>query len=511
MKTDDRDERLASILDEAVHDVGGDAREAPAAEIRGIGRAARALSAAAAAVFVAGVVFASGQFGRDSRPGDDGTGTVTEGLFETDRWQLERPSDWITAPFDGCGTELPRGLIVSNVEFEFLNPEGQVPSCNERMVFAGFPSGGVVIDLEPEGGRVLFREPPADTPFPIEPRQLIPTDGIVGGPRMSLLNVYVEERSTATVRLWVGSDASTGDVEAAHQILRSMRFEGADRWIDEEFEFDGFPVGKSHGVRVGLTRPEDWEVEAYKRVVVIDAPNPIVVLTSPLTGGDTFKACGPVVFIVSGVAPRLSSTGVAISVSDASESWSYPKLGSRWDVLDPSSATTDRIIECRGQTFRWLQWAFAVERRPILVDVLMSSSAQAELSAVGWTILESLRFPKTPTPSQPAELPSPVRDFRSEFVSDERGYRVWPTSGQVDPDVVYRFAAPHCGLDWLVDFDGSFWEPTYPIGDKPDYAINSDIGTMTLVGPDEATYVASDGSQVSLLRIDRPVVTHLCG
>lgn len=96
-------------------------------------------------------------------------------------------------------------------------------------------------------------------------------------------------------------------------------------------------------------------------------------------------------------------------------------------------------------------------------------------------------------------------------MSDERGYRVWPTSGRVEPGVAYRFGVPHCGFDWLVDFDGSFWKPTYPVGDKPDYSVNSDIGTMTLVGPDEARYVASDGSQVSLLRIDRPLVTHLCG
>ena len=103
-----------------------------------------------------------------------------------------------------------------------------------------------------------------------------------------------------------------------------------------------------------------------------------------------------------------------------------------------------------------------------------------------------------------------MREFRSEFVSDERGYRVWPMSGQVQPGVVYRFAVPHCGMDWLVDFDGSFWEPTYRSGDQPDYAINADIGTMTLVVPGEARYVASDASRVSLIRIHGPVVTQLC-
>ena len=94
MTTDDRDERLASILEEAVRDMGIDAREALGG-IRGIGRAVRVIAAAAAAaVFVAGVVFASGQFGRDSRPGDDATDTIVEGSLETDKWQFERPSDW---------------------------------------------------------------------------------------------------------------------------------------------------------------------------------------------------------------------------------------------------------------------------------------------------------------------------------------------------------------------------------------------------------------------------------
>lgn len=108
MKTDDRDERLASILEEAVRDMGIDAREAPAGGIRGIGRAVRVIAAAAAAaVFVAGVVLASGQFGRDSRPGDDATDTIVEGSLETDKWQLERPSDWFTSPFEGCETTPP--------------------------------------------------------------------------------------------------------------------------------------------------------------------------------------------------------------------------------------------------------------------------------------------------------------------------------------------------------------------------------------------------------------------
>jgi len=500
MKTDDRDERLASILDEAVHEIEVSTPQPPASTVRGIGGPFRSVAAVAAATaFVAVVVFASGQIGRDVRSQAGREGTIVEGSLETDGWQLRRPSNWATAPFEGCGTTLPRGVIVSNVEFDFLNPNGQIPSCNERMVFAGFPSDGVVVDLEPQGIRGSYFRPPHDTPFPIEPSQLMLTNGIVGGPRLSLLSVVVEGRSTATIRLWVGSEASTGDIETADRILRSMRIRNADRWIDEVFD--------SHGVRVSVTRPEDWTVDTFDRLGVADAPNPVMSLTSPNAGGDALKICGPHVLF----APtKLPLDGMAIVVSNASSSWIPPDVGPRPDVLSPATAIKDRTNECPMGTFRKLHFAFDVAGKPILVDVVMGSIAETGPSPIVWPILESLDFPTEPPPQEPAELPPPVREFRSEFVSDERGYRVWPTSGRVEPGVTYRFAAPHCGLDWLVDFDGSFWEPTYPRGDKPDYAINSDLGTMTLVGSDEARYVASDASHVSLTRIDGSVVTHLC-
>jgi hypothetical protein len=116
-----------------------------------------------------------------------------------------------------------------------------------------------------------------------------------------------------------------------------------------------------------------------------------------------------------------------------------------------------------------------------------------------------------PVPAPPA-LPPPARDdYRSEFVSDERGYRFWPRSAPVQPGVAYRFQVPHCGLDWLVDFDASFWEPAYVMPDRPpDFAFNSDLGSIELVGPDEARYVSSTDEQVSLFRVDGPIVRQLC-
>lgn len=501
MKTDDRDERLASILDDAVHDIEVSTLQPLVSMVRGIGGPFRSVAAvAAAAVFVAGVVFASGQFGRDVRSQAGRGGTIVEGSLEADGWRLQRPVSWFTAPFEGCGTVLSRGVVVSNAEFEFLNPQGQVPSCGERMVFAGFPSDGVAIDLEPYGTYLgSFDEPLGDTPFPIAPSQLLATDGIDGGPSMSYNAAVVGGEEKAIIRLWVGPEASSDDIATAHEILGSIRIDGADRWIDEVFD--------SHGVRVSVTRPEDWTVDTFDRLGVADAPNPVMSLTSPNAGGDALKICGPHVLF----APtKLPLDGMAIVVSNASSSWIPPDVGPRPDVLSPATAIRDRTNECPMGTFRKLHFAFDVAGKPILVDVVMGSIAETGPSPIVWPILESLDFPTEPPPQEPAELPPPVREFRSEFVSDERGYRVWPTSGRVEPGVTYRFAAPHCGLDWLVDFDGSFWEPTYPRGDKPDYAINSDLGTMTLVGSDEARYVASDASHVSLTRIDGSVVTHLC-
>jgi hypothetical protein len=513
MKTDERDERLGSIMDDAVRDIDVSSREAPAAQIHVVGHAGRVIVAvAAAAVFVGAVVFASVQFGRDTQPGTDSSGTVIEGTLETDEWQLERPSDWFTSPFEGCGTQLARGLIVSNVEFEFLNPEGEIPSCNERMVFAGFPSDGVAIDLEPEGIiPVLSPVPPPDTPFPVRPGQLAETSGIRGGPQHFMGSLVIRGDSVAIVRLWVGADASTSDIEDAYRILGSMRVDGGDRWIDEEVEFRGYPISGEESVRVEFNRPQDWLVQTMKGPTVIDAPNPMVVMSSPPTD-DAQRACGPLAFVL-GSPPRVSSSGVALAVSDASEAWSYPKLGSRWDPLDPDSATTDKIIECRGRgTFRWLQWGIAIDRRPILVDVLFGDAVEDDVARLTWAMLDTLRFPGTSELEQPATLPPPVRDdYRSEFVSDERGLRFWPRSAPVEAGVVYRFEVPHCGLDWLVDFDGSFWEPLYAMPDrKPDSAINSDIGTITLIGPDEARYVSSTDEQASLYRVDGPIVRQPC-
>ena len=154
MKTDDRDERLASILDDAVRDIDAFSREAPVGQssVR-VGRAGRVIAAvAAAAVFVGGVVFASGSSvatrRRRQRIRRPSSRDRSDG-----GWQLERTVRLVHRPSRRLRhRRCPVASIVSNVEFEFLEPRGRDPSCNERIVLAGFPSDGVAIDLEPQGG-----------------------------------------------------------------------------------------------------------------------------------------------------------------------------------------------------------------------------------------------------------------------------------------------------------------------------------------------------------------------
>lgn len=100
----------------------------------------------------------------------------------------------------------------------------------------------------------------------------------------------------------------------------------------------------------------------------------------------------------------------------------------------------------------------------------------------------------------PAALPSPTRaDFRT--LETKRGIKFWPRSAPVETGVEYSFDTGHCGLGYLTDFDGSFWQPINPNkAEEPSFFSNEDRGTMTLVSHDRAVYRASTGQRVTLHR-----------
>jgi hypothetical protein len=114
--------------------------------------------------------------------------------------------------------------------------------------------------------------------------------------------------------------------------------------------------------------------------------------------------------------------------------------------------------------------------------------------------------------SSPQPLPPAARpDFRSEFVSEEDGFRFYPRSARVRSDVAYAFETGPCGLGFLTDFDGSFWRPVDPErADSFDLLQNQDLGAIALVARNRAVYRSSEGIEMRLERIHGPVIAQPC-
>ena len=104
-------------------------------------------------------------------------------------------------------------------------------------------------------------------------------------------------------------------------------------------------------------------------------------------------------------------------------------------------------------------------------------------------------------------LPQPTRaDFRIK--ETRRGTLFWPSSAPVRKGVEYSFNTGHCGLDFLTDFDGSFWDPVNPnqTGEPPNFFYNEEEGRMRLGSEERAIYTDSSGEEVTLRRHRGPVL-----
>ena len=116
--------------------------------------------------------------------------------------------------------------------------------------------------------------------------------------------------------------------------------------------------------------------------------------------------------------------------------------------------------------------------------------------------------------SDPRGEPFPQGSPTKEGVAlpNER-VRIWPSSGEAEVGVKYAYDTSLCGLTYDLDFDGSFWEPVDRLSneDQPDFFINPDQGSITLISEQEATYESSEGQTVELQRLDGPVVQRGCG
>ena len=114
--------------------------------------------------------------------------------------------------------------------------------------------------------------------------------------------------------------------------------------------------------------------------------------------------------------------------------------------------------------------------------------------------IRDVTFPATDLPS-----PSPTR----APIEVRGGLKMWP--GSIDVDVGQRFrytAYTHCGIDYALDFDGSFWRARGSSDEGLDDPF--DHGVITLLGEDEASYESSSGATVILERQPGPQVVSGC-
>ncbi len=103
-------------------------------------------------------------------------------------------------------------------------------------------------------------------------------------------------------------------------------------------------------------------------------------------------------------------------------------------------------------------------------------------------------------------LEAPVFEVRDRTWSGPRK----PESPRVEGSGPFGFTLGHCGLDWYVDFDGSFWVPVDLIDGRASALINAEQGEMLLLGPDRAQFRGQSGFTANLARFPGPKYIWIC-
>ena len=127
------------------------------------------------------------------------------------------------------------------------------------------------------------------------------------------------------------------------------------------------------------------------------------------------------------------------------------------------------------------------------------------LSALLSIVLSACATLSSPTPA-PVEWGASVPEAAPEAIAAQpvraRGPNsitllpISPTGASVGVD--YGYAMPHCGIRSPIDVDGSFWDSV----DAPATSVDFDgrPGSFRLTSPTEATFTASDGTLLRLVR-----------
>jgi hypothetical protein len=382
---DVRDERLAGVLDAAVRDVEPEpAAWSPRVLRRGSRRRAARWTAivAAIAMFVGAVGWGASQFRTGIGVGD----ANTIGSLDTTGWTLSIPSDWRRQDLPACPDAPERtGVILTTADFEFRNPDGDAPGCEDRYVFAGFPSSGVALALQPVGVRIGVGRPAEDTRFPLSLDRLRMSRGIRGGPRESYAGITIDGNQILIVRTWIGRDAPQKDAAELAGIVSSLDVRGAVRWTTYRNEQAGFEV----------TYPEDWIRAETNLTPQLSQPHEILSLgTYPLQPGG--KACIDA-YLPGDALADLGASDVFVTVQESGAGpGGFP---SRPEVFEPADArlAVEDLPACDPYPrlpIRGWWFAFEDQGRGLYAFLALGPDVATggERWQMAWEVLNSLRF-----------------------------------------------------------------------------------------------------------------------
>ncbi|HEY6566775.1 MAG TPA: hypothetical protein VI341_04570 [Actinomycetota bacterium] len=513
MKLDERDEALGAMLDRSFERADRPAAPEPTSVMRrGTRRRAMVLIASltVVAVFVGAIGFAASQFG-SSNPPEPADGSTYRGVPFENRalgFSVSYPRGWVVADESLTpGLAEPRELF--SVGTFPLRPGG-------RAVTEPYLPGNALDDLDPddvfvtlqevEDARWLNSEPRPATFDPSEPGSWCGSDRDCAE---GLATRFLDREG---VRSWwiPFQDAGRGFVAfvaMGEQASSDPELTGATWGMLDSFRFES---GRPFADPVRFDPVDGWENGGAAAVNTTDLN---IATTTNWGSGDSddpFQAALEVL-------PTMGEEGVVIvawQVGDETpgpndpnfEPMSLPlalptEVESSWEDGVEGKGRSVIVANVNGRAVQ--VWIFYGTPDP-------SDDVRTDAAAA----LARLQVEPLDTGDEPADLPPPTREeYRSEFVSDERGYRFWPISAPIEPGVVYRYAVPHCGLSWLVDIDGSFWEGRSIIFAN-DWVANEeipdgDVGTIEL-NRGALRYGSPDGTWTQLSRVDGPIVRQLC-
>jgi hypothetical protein len=386
MMIDQRDERLAKLLDTAVRDL----RPTPVSERvlrRGAWRKGLRLTAtlATVSVFVGGAIFAAAIV-RDSRAPNVGSSIVTFSAPEAP-WAFDYPSGWNVGTRSFAGPELRVNVLLTTIANGSVPKHERYGPNSSPNASSLFGNSGAVVLVERLWGHAtpLVSQTWGPGPFGEDAqnpgwtfRERVRCDGT--------LCFHVVE--------WLGPETSDEDRATASVIADSARLAPVRRWSETDGELTTLHDEEN---LFAATYPADWIASDEPINTWVSSPFEILALaTYPLRpGGEAVTDFQ----LPSNAIADLGPNDILVWVNEAGDGAGFPQRPQRFEPSTPCEDWTRLCPEPEGQAWGisdvrgwWL--GFADVGRGLYVFVGMGEQAYADpaRAQLAWNVLDSLRF-----------------------------------------------------------------------------------------------------------------------